>query len=664
MCFILRYRKGCHDTLTCSEIHPMTWSHQMNILNNPLNNGLGKLGHFDKLKDLIYITHKFLIFAYLKSIHQQNTFIMKTLILTLILISLNCFAQIIPSERSYDFKSAGFGRGQKPEITKTINIMDFGGDASGDKSNNEALNSAMNSAKGSAVRIYFPSGIYNFDKPIVLRDSIVIAGSGIQGTFFQMNPEFGIDCIKVHGQIDNIEYKVIDSIRKNDDNIFTNNNDSILLKDWLLLYQKDTSLLASTWAFGSIGQIVRINSKVTLDNSINNLFFFQKIRKQYKLSDSIYIRKVKPIQCVGIENLTLTRPSTKSFQTSNIAINYAVNCWVECVESINANFANVAISNSSNISVTGCYFHDPVGFGGGGEGYGVVLQFTSGECLIENNYFKRLRHSVLLQAGANGNVIAYNYSTDPYWTDTQLPENSAGDMVLHGNYPYANLFEGNLCQNIVIDNSHGLNGPDNTFFRNRAELYGIFMNSSPASDGQIFVGNEVTNPDLFFGLYVLAGKNHIEYSNNIKGNITPANTNVLDIKSLYYNNSPYYFNSGFTIFPSFGYPNTGNKNEFPVKRRIQQNAEFALCGSPMTNLQEEAKTNNFAIYPNPTNDKFILNTYQKTNAILFDINGKTIDFLNFDNSIEYDTQKLANGSYYIVFFRNGEKIVLPLIVNK
>lgn len=585
---------------------------------------------------------------------------MKTLIFILALISLNCFAQIIPAERTYDFKSAGFGRGQKPVITKTINIMDFGGDANAGKSNNEALDSAMNSAKGSAIRIYFPQGIYNFDKTVVLRDSVVIAGEGIQATFFQMNPDFGNDCIKIEGDQEVAEYPLVNNILKDENKFTFKNNFQMSLPFWVKIYQKSFDNLTSDWAKNSIGQIVSVKRiEMNLLADID-----QKFRRNYIEKDTLVATKINPIMCVGIENLTITRPSTKSFQTSNIAINYAVNCWVECVESINANFANVAISNSSNISVTGSYFHDPVGFGGGGEGYGVVLQFTSGECLIENNYFKRLRHSVLLQAGANGNVIAYNYSTDPHWTDTQLPENSAGDMVLHGNYPFANLFEGNLCQNIVIDNSHGLNGPDNTFFRNRAELYGIFMNSSPASDGQIFIGNEVTNPDLFFGLYVLAGTNHIEYSNSIKGNITPANTDVLDIKSLYYNSTPYFFNSGFTIFPSFGYPNTGNKNEFPIKRRIQQNAEFTLCGSPMTNVEGEVKSSNFAIYPNPTNDKFILNTYQKTNAILFDVNGKTIDFLNFDDSIEYDTQKLANGSYYLVFFRNGEKIVLPLIVNR
>lgn len=585
---------------------------------------------------------------------------MKTLILTLALISINCFAQIIPANRTYDFKSAGFGRGQKPAISKTLNIMDFGGDANGGKSNNEALNSAIKSKGIQAARIYFPAGIYNFDKTIVLPDSTVLVGDGIQGTFFRMNPDFGNDCISINGSIESKEYSIAGNVNKHFDKFAIKDKFNLAPPFWIKIYQKSFTNLTSDWAKNSIGQIIKVKS-IAADSLI---YINQNFRMNFDEKDTLVATILKPVQCVGIENMTITRPSTKSFQTSNIAINYAVNCWVECVESINANFGNVTISNSSNVSVTGSYFHDPVGFGGGGEGYGVVLQFTSGECLVENNFFKKLRHSMLLQSGANGNVFAYNYSTEPFWTETSLPSNSSGDLVLHGNYPFANLFEGNLCQNIVIDNSHGLNGPDNTFLRNRAELYGIFMNSSPASNGQIFVGNEVTNTQLFFGLYVLAGSNHIEYSNNIKGTITPANTNVMEIKSLFYNSNPYFFNSGFTTFPSFGYPNVGNKNEFPIKRRIQQNAEFTLCGSPMTNIEESNKSPKFEIYPNPANDLLILNTYQKTNAIVTDVNGKELDFLNFENTISYNTQKLNNGTYFIVYFVGNEKVTLKFIVNR
>jgi len=47
--------------------------------------------------------------------------------------------------------------------------------------------------------------------------------------------------------------------------------------------------------------------------------------------------------------------------------------------------------------------------------------------------------------------------------------------------------------NISIDNAHGINGPENIFLRNRAELFGILMSPINPSNGQIFIGNEITN---------------------------------------------------------------------------------------------------------------------------------------------------------------------------
>jgi hypothetical protein len=39
-------------------------------------------------------------------------------------------------------------------------------------------------------------------------------------------------------------------------------------------------------------------------------------------------------------------------------------------------------------------------YGGGGKGYGISAEYTSGQCLIENNIFKHLSHSMLVQSGA------------------------------------------------------------------------------------------------------------------------------------------------------------------------------------------------------------------------------------------------------------------------
>ncbi len=213
----------------------------------------------------------------------------------------------------------------------------------------------------------------------------------------------------------------------------------------------------------------------------------------------------------------------------------ATDCSLNGMESYRCNFAHITLQGSSNITVQNSHFRESFAYGGGGQGYGVALQGTTGDCYVYANAFTHLRHSMLLQSGVNGNVLAYNCSKDPFWSEQFLPSNSSGDLVLHGNYPYMNLFEGNVVQNIVIDNSHGINGPFNTLFRNRAELYGVFINNSPASSQQNFVGNQVANVSSPFALaYTVCRAVTITSSgNSIQGTLTPAGTDEYAEASLY-----------------------------------------------------------------------------------------------------------------------------------
>ncbi|MGZ5244399.1 MAG: T9SS type A sorting domain-containing protein, partial [Bacteroidia bacterium] len=210
----------------------------------------------------------------------------------------------------------------------------------------------------------------------------------------------------------------------------------------------------------------------------------------------------------------------------------------------------------------------------GGKGYGVLLHLTSGECLVKDNIFNKLRHSVLVQAGANGNVVAYNYSINPTWSGVMLPSNAAGDIVLHGNYAYANLFEGNVVQNIVIDNSHGKNGPLNTFFRNRAELYGLVMNNNSGNE-QAFIGNEITSNGMFMGNYAISGTGHYEYANNKTGNILPAEVKELHTASLFLDEAPEYYKAK-AAWPPIGFPNKLNTHHIEAQE-LYSKGIFTNC---------------------------------------------------------------------------------------
>ena len=254
-----------------------------------------------------------------------------------------------------------------------------------------------------------------------------------------------------------------------------------------------------------------------------------------------------------------------------------------------------------------------------------MLHFTTNECLIEDNIFNHLRHSMILQAGANGNIFSYNYSYDPYWTGVFFPANSAGEIVLHGNWPHANLFEGNDVGNIVIDNSHDANGPHNTFFRNRAGGYGIFF-SDTSSPGQHFIGNEISNDSLpapFNSLnYFIQGSNHILYGNNYLGTIDPIGSDSLPINSFTYSSRPDFI--PVDQWSAIGPPNILNSSSIPAKDRFSYHAIFSnSCGQNLTKVSSPL-SNKVIIYPNPFNNQIHIFGEGITNIKVYNAYGRLV----------------------------------------
>lgn len=152
------------------------------------------------------------------------------------------------------------------------------------------------------------------------------------------------------------------------------------------------------------------------------------------------------------------------------------------------------------------YFHDAYEFGGGGHGYGANVGGHSSDCLIENNVFKHLRHPMLVQVGATGNVFGYNYSIEPNSDGSWTP----CDISLHGHYPSMNLFEGNTVQEIDVSDYWGPVGPGNTFLRNTVESEGIDVLDH--SHGQNIIGNQLGT-----------GKNRITIHESVKGTFVYGN---------------------------------------------------------------------------------------------------------------------------------------------
>lgn len=559
-------------------------------------------------------------------------------------VSFNLSAQVLPANRVVDWTVAGY-RGVIPNYTTVVDITNFGALGDGLTPNDTAFLNAVNSLSGTEAVIYFPPGTYVFKKSMNLRSGLIIRGASADSTIlhFDLTNYPSANAINIIGMTTPIIVNLTDNAYKDSLCISVSDTSSLRPNDYLKLTFNDSSLLFSSWAYGTVGQIIQIKEVPNLNPVLQ-----RSLRRDYTLANNSKIRKLNMITGVGIECLKIERLDATPGQTSNIYYNYAAQCWISGIESANCNFAHIEINNSTNISIKGSYIHDAFAYGGGGQGYGVICQATTGECLIENNIFNHLRHSMLIQSGANGNVYAYNYSINPYWTEQFLPSNAAGDMVLHGNYPYANLFEGNIGQNIVIDDSHGINGPYNTFFRNRADLYGIFMNNNPASDNQNFIGNEITNTGFALGLYLLNGSGHFQYGNNVKGTIYASGTNDLTDTSYYSKNHPPYIGT-FTHWPAIGLPNVISAGSIPAKDRFD-NLDYTLCGEFMpTNTIISVSERLLHVFPNPSDGVFYVQTQEQIDIAVYNSMGCLLKKIKSVNTFtQLDLFGFSSGLYFLI----------------
>ena len=583
--------------------------------------------------------------------------------LPLFLISIFCYcnlnSQIIPNNRMYDWSSFGL----KDTTTLNFNSIDlsnYGLYSSGLSPNDSLLLSIISTtSSGSAagVILNFPAGTYLFNQTISLPGNIVLKGKGADSTILKFDLNGSGHSIEVSGSISSDTTAIIQDIYKDSSSIFVHNTSSFISGDWIRIIQNDGSLINNGWALNTVGQIVRISQVIN-----NKLILSSKLRENYNTSSQPYIKKIILKENTGIECLKIIREDVSTNQVSNLKFSRTANCWVSGIESDKCNFAHVDVEYSSNHSISKSYFHDAHNYGSGGKAYGVMLHFTSNECLVEDNIFNHLRHSMILQAGANGNVFSYNYSLDPFWTGVFFPSNAAGEIVLHGNWPYANLFEGNDVGNIVVDNSHNANGPHNTFLRNRARGYGIFF-SDTSSPGQHFIGNEITNDSLgapFNSLnYFIQGSNHLLFGNNYLGNIDPIGTDSLPILSYTYSSIPNFIPSN--QWAGIGPPNNLNSVSIPAKDRYIYNAIFSnSCGENLTDLKI-INQNNFKIYPNPfSNELHILGKNIK-NIKIHDSFGKlvydqqnnfNIKNINWKKGIYLISIKSDNNSYSYKVIKN------------
>jgi len=144
-------------------------------------------------------------------------------------------------------------------------------------------------------------------------------------------------------------------------------------------------------------------------------------------------------------------------------MNECAYCWIKGVESNFTDGDHVDVDWSYRGEIRDSYFHDAFKHGPGQHDSCVDIRSKSSGVLVENNILRRLHVALMLEWGAAGNVLSYNYDAGDF--DANSYNYLQGGLDLHGAHPWFNLLEGNTLVKMSHDAVWGTSS-HNTHFRN------------------------------------------------------------------------------------------------------------------------------------------------------------------------------------------------------
>jgi hypothetical protein len=142
----------------------------------------------------------------------------------------------------------------------------------------------------------------------------------------------------------------------------------------------------------------------------------------------------------GVENLQVYM--NNSGFTANFLMQGASSSWIRNVESNYTDGNHADLHWSYRNEIRDSYFHDAWTHSAGSTDADIFIADKTSGTLVENNALRRLHQSIMLNWGAAGNVIAYNYIDNNF--DSGGYNTLFGGLNVHGAHPMFNLWEGNM----------------------------------------------------------------------------------------------------------------------------------------------------------------------------------------------------------------------------
>ncbi|MEI6560767.1 MAG: glycosyl hydrolase family 28-related protein [Verrucomicrobiota bacterium] len=440
----------------------------------------------------------------------------------LVVSQIAAFGEIIPANRRITWQgNTGIPGGVPIRTTIFANVKNAPYNALGDGSHDDtsAIQSAINACPANQV-VYIPTGNYRVTGMFTINSPITVRGDGPGKTIINANGS-GRAVFAFNAATNDYSYgtpptpihNITGGLTAGSTSITLDNASGVTVGGYLMIDQLNDSSFVSivgnegscTWASRASG--ARAMGQTVEVTSVNGttIGISPGLYTNYTASLTPQAVVVTPVlKNAGVEDLTVRCNNTG--YTANFNMTACAYCWIKNVEDDYADGDHVDCFTSYRCEIRDSYFHDAYSHSPGQTDACVFLAKKTSCCLVENNILWRLHVSVMLNWGASGNVIGYNYSSQTF--DSGSPNVLMQDLSCHGAHPMFNLWEGNFALSLHPDSTWG-SSSHGTAFRN------------------FIAGTSTANPPLTGRGPVVTGSSWQQYQANRAIN--------LDFASVYYN---------------------------------------------------------------------------------------------------------------------------------
>jgi hypothetical protein len=364
------------------------------------------------------------------------------------------------------WESAGVEGGipKRTTICADVTQQPYGADNTGSNSAVLAIQRAIDRCPSGQV-VYVPAGTYKIDERLTVRKSITLRGAR-SGTVFLVSTG---NAVLIHGDMPwppprnkpGYFTAVTGGAKRGSTEVAVASAASIAPGTVVMVDEEDDPELI--WTRSGEQYRSRASMHMVEAKSGNTIRFRPALPIDYarspRLSHFPYV-----VQYAGVEDIKFV--GNGSQPTDFIRITSAWNVWVKGSEFSSMPSKTVVVSWSGHVELRRNYLHDQSN--GGPNSQGLNLLNDVNWSLVVDNICSAAGFPAInigdAGAGANysggfGNVIAYNYCVDSFYTDPPTSPNhrmTATDISTnHSPHPQYNLVEGNVMGKFGADGYHG-----------------------------------------------------------------------------------------------------------------------------------------------------------------------------------------------------------------